>query len=210
MQRALLLAGVLLVLLAWPAAAAAAPPVTPTLIVEYRPAALRTVDVASADVGAAAATAAVVAAQSWGASEGKQATIAATASAAATAAPAVAAVSASVASSAMQRGIRLVSQTNYATVMHGAAFRTRSAADARRLQRQLERNPSVARVWYAVSGHGPQALTHMLQQDALAQALMHAIPATHYSCSKRVAWWRRSASRQAPVATASPTQRRRR
>jgi len=124
-----------------------------TVIVQYKPSAVRSMSAASDSsiVAIAASDAATATARQWGASAEKQASIAAIASAAATAIPAVASMTSAVSEAAARSGIRVVGQTNYATVLHGAAIRTQSPTDARRLRNQLERNANVQQVWFAVS-----------------------------------------------------------
>lgn len=98
-----------------------------------------------------AAAVAVAAAEQRGASAEKQAAIAAMASEAAYTIPALAAITSSVSVAAASSGIEVVGHTSYSTVLRGAALQTRSAADAQRLKEQLQQNPAVHRVWYAVS-----------------------------------------------------------
>jgi hypothetical protein len=171
-RRGLLLAGALLLAcLAGTASAQSA-----TLIVEFSRHAVSTASAAATDTPAAiaavaaaadAAAVAVAAAEQRGASAEKQAAIAAMASETAYAIPAVAAIASLVSVAAASSGIEVVGQTSYTTVFRGAALKTRSAADAQRLKEQLEQNPAVHRVWYAVSGFSSSTAPFITLQDCL-------------------------------------------
>jgi hypothetical protein len=128
-----------------------------TLIVEYEPEA---VQAAVQQSGVTAATAAVAAAEAFnaagdrGASASRRAEIVAVATAAAMTTPAVSSLTFDMYRDASASGIEVTGVTNFATVMQGAAIRTASSGSASQLKSQLEANPKVKKVWYAVSAGG--------------------------------------------------------
>jgi hypothetical protein len=131
----------------------------PTLIVQYEADAV-TAAVAASGVSVAsvqvAAAAAAQAAGDRGASAARRAEIAAVATAAAMTTPAVSALTFGVYREASAQGIEVTGVTNFATVMQGAAIRTASSGAASQLKAQLEGDPKVKAVWYAVR-RGPGA-----------------------------------------------------
>eukprot|EP00775_Hariotina_reticulata_P014225 gene14225-14369_t len=65
-----------------------------------------------------------------------------------------------VTSDAAREGIQVVGETNFATVIHGAAIKTRTTRDAERLKQKLQHHPAVQNVWYAGTRHLVQPLQH--------------------------------------------------
>ena len=136
----------------------AAPPANAILIVQYKDdvveAKIRSIGSNSAAVAAAAAVAvaeANAASAARGVTAAKRDQIAEMAKQTAMAVPALALMTSTVTSDAVQEGIQVVGETNFATVIHGAAIKTRSARDAELLKQKLQLHPAVQNVWYAVS-----------------------------------------------------------
>jgi len=125
-----------------------------TLIVQYEDAAVKAATaksgVSAASVKTAAADAASKA-RSRGASAARRAEIVSIASAAAAVTPAVSSITYSMYLDAMKKGVDVTGVTHFATVMQGAAIRTNDSVSAAKLKQQLEKNPKVKKVWYAVS-----------------------------------------------------------
>jgi len=135
----------------------AAPPANAILIVQYKDdvveAKIRSIGSNSAAVAAAAVAVAEANAASAarGVTAAKRDQIAEMAKQTAMAVPALALMTSTVTSDAVQEGIQVVGETNFATVIHGAAIKTRSARDAELLKQKLQLHPAVQNVWYAVS-----------------------------------------------------------
>jgi hypothetical protein len=89
-----------------------------------------------------------------GASAARRDTIVAIASEAAVVTPAVSSLTYAMYLEAQRKGVEVTGVTNFATVMQGAAIRTNASESAAFLKQQLEKNPKVKRVWYAVSHTG--------------------------------------------------------
>lgn len=125
-----------------------------TLIVEYEDeavaAAAAKAGVTTASVQIAAADAANKASDR-GASAARRDTIVAIASEAAVVTPAVSSLTYAMYLEAQKQGVEVTGVTNFATVMQGAAIRTNASESAAFLKQQLEKNPKVKKVWYAVS-----------------------------------------------------------
>jgi hypothetical protein len=128
-----------------------------TLIVEYEDeavaAAAAKAGVSTASVQTAAADASNKA-RDRGASAARRAEIVAIASQAAAVTPAVSAITYSMYLDAAKKGVEVTGVTNFATVMQGAAIRTNASDSAAFLKQELEKNPKVKKVWYAVSVTG--------------------------------------------------------
>lgn len=128
-----------------------------TLIVEYEDEA---VAAAAAKAGVSTASVAVAAADAdsrakdRGASAARREEIVAIASQAAAVTPAVSAITYSMYLDAARKGVEVTGVTNFATVMQGAAIRTNASESAAFLKQELEKNPKVKKVWYAVSDQG--------------------------------------------------------
>lgn len=126
-----------------------------TLIVQYEDdavaAAAAKTGVSTASVQIAAADAASRA-EDRGASAARRDTIVAIASEAAVVTPAVSSLTYAMYLDAVAKGVEVTGVTNFATVMQGAAIRTNASESAAFLKEQLEQNPKVKKVWYAVSG----------------------------------------------------------
>lgn len=113
-----------------PAQAAGPPPAR--LIVEWDDTAFAAAEVAAAAAGASAASAG---------GEG------------AVAAAALVSLASTATAAAAAAGIQVLGRpATYTSVLHGAALRVGSDADAHALHQQLQRNPAVKNVWIAVSG----------------------------------------------------------
>lgn len=127
-----------------------------TLIVEYEDEA---VAAAAAKAGATTASVQTAAADAAskaddrGASAARRDTIVAIASEAAVVTPAVSSLTYAMYLEAVKKGVEVTGVTNFATVMQGAAIRTNASESAAFLKQQLEKNPKVKKVWYAVSHH---------------------------------------------------------
>lgn len=125
-----------------------------TLIVQYEDdavqAAAAKTGVSTSSVQTAAADADTKA-RDRGASAARRDEIVSIAAAAAAVTPAVSSLTYSMYLDAMREGVEVTGVTNYATVLQGAAIRTNASESAAVLKEQLERNPKVKKVWYAVS-----------------------------------------------------------
>jgi hypothetical protein len=125
-----------------------------TLIVQYEDdavaAAAAKAGVSTASVQVAAADAASKATDR-GASAARREAIVAIASQAAVVTPAVSSLTYAMYLDAVAKGVEVTGVTNFATVMQGAAIRTNASDSAAFLKQQLEANPKVKKVWYAVS-----------------------------------------------------------